>query len=339
MSENVFVSGSTGLLGSHLLAELLKRECSIQAMYRSPKSIEEVKEIIDHYALSSQWDRIKWVKADVLDVDRLQELMEGVDQVYHCAALVSFDPSDAARLQKINVEGTQNMLNAAMIKKVKSFLHVSSTAAIGKGNPKDICTEENEWDNSDEISDYSKSKFSSEREVWRAQEEGLETIIVNPCVIIGPGDPEKSSGTLFSTMSSGLKFYTEGGNAFVDARDVADIMVQLMNSNIRNERFLCIGENLKFREVFNMIADEMGVRRPYIKANAFMTGLVWRLMKIMSILTAKAPKITSESAASSHRTVLFSNDKVKDYLQYNFINIEDAIKNSVAFMKATQRLK
>lgn len=339
MADKVLVSGASGLLGSNLLVELLKGDQIIIALYRDESSKEEVYSIIKFYGLEANWKQIVWEKADILDVQRLQDLMEEVKQVYHCAALVSFNPSDAVKLHKINVEGTQNMVNAALYCGVEKFVHVSSTATIGSQNDSSISNEKTTWDNDDYHTFYAKSKYSAEREVWRGIEEGLDAVIVNPCVLIGPGDPEKSSGTIFSTVGNGLKFYTNGANAFVDVRDVSSIMVQLMHSDIRSERFLCIGENMKFKDLFTMIANEIGIPPPKIEASKFMTSIAWRLLKIGSFFTGKSPKITSESARTSHKTMRFSNQKIKDFLGIEFTPIDLAVKNTVNYLEINQKLK
>lgn len=339
MKKKILVSGSTGLLGSHLLIQLAASHDSILALYRDLNSIKEVEELFKFYGHEGHFSAIIWEKGDLLDVERIQDLLEGVDQVYHCAALVSFNPADAEQLYKVNVEGTRNILNGALAKGVNKFLHVSSTATIGSNTVNGLSSESTKYHKNDQHSFYAKSKYSSEREVWRAIEEGLESVIVNPSVIIGPGDPNKSSGAIFSSISNGLKFYTEGSNAFVDARDVASIMVELMNSDVHSERFLCIGENLKFKEVFDLISDEMGVKRPSIKANQPMTSIAWRILKILSLISGKTPKITSESARSSHRNIAYSNQKIKDQIAYEFIPISASIKNAVNFLKVNQKLK
>lgn len=338
MSERVLISGASGLLGSHLLVKLLENNQEIIAMYRDESSKEEVFNVVSFYGLKSKWESIVWEKCDVLDIQRIQDLMEGVKQVYHCAALVSFNPSDAVALHKINVEGTKNMVNAALHSGVKKFVHVSSTATIGKADNGNVCTEKTTWNNDDYHTYYAKSKYSSEREVWRGIEEGLEAVIVNPCVIIGPGDPTKSSGTMFSTIANGLKFYTGGANAFVDARDVAAIMLILMESDIHSERFLCIGENMKFQELFKLISNEMDVKPPSIKASKVMTSFAWRMLKVLSVFTGKSPKITSESARASHKTTVFSNEKIKDFIGVEFTPIDLAVKNAVNYLQATQSL-
>jgi nucleoside-diphosphate-sugar epimerase len=336
MTNKILVSGATGLLGSHVLIDLVNTDVDLIALYRDDKAKDDVFTLFTYYGIEDKWDKVVWEKGDVLDVQRLNDLMEDVQQVYHCAALVSFDPSDAVKLHSINVEGTQNMVNAALYCGVKKFLHVSSTATIGQENGGLVCTEETRWNNDEQHTFYAKSKYSSEREVWRAIEEGLDAVIVNPCVIIGPGNPHKSSGTMFSTIGNGLAFYTEGANAFVDVRDVSSSMILLMNSDIISERFLCIGENMKFKDLFTLIANEMDVKAPSIKASRLMTSIGWRLMKVISLFNGRAPKVTSESARASHKTILFSNEKIKEQLDIDFRPISAAVSNAVSYLKATR---
>jgi nucleoside-diphosphate-sugar epimerase len=338
MQRKIFITGATGLLGSHLLIDLSKTDDEIIALYRDSATKKEVFALFKYYNLEQNWDRIKWEEGDILDVDRLIELTAGVHHLYHCAALVSFDPSESKKLTNINVEGTRNVLNVALLNKIEKFLHVSSTAAIGKTGTNEKCTELTQWDNGVDHGYYAESKYAAESEVWRAIEEGLNAVIVNPCVILGPGNPKKSSGTLFSTVANGLDFYTMGANAFVDVKDVSAIMYQLMNSEIHSERFLCVGENLSFRDIFSIIADEMGKKKPSKKANKWMTGIAWRLMKVIFLLTGKSPKVTSESAKSSHKITRFSNQKIRDSINFKFTPIEDAVKNTVDYMKFSQRL-
>lgn len=338
MPKRVLITGATGLLGSHLLIDLSSSEDEIIAIYRDTVTKDEVLTLFKYYNVEDRWERINWQKADILDVDRLCELTENIDQVYHSAALVSFDPSDAKKLYEINVIGTRNIVNAALLNNVGKFLHVSSTAAIGKTGNHELCTESTNWNNSEDHGFYAESKYSSENEVWRAIEEGMDAVIVNPSVIIGPGDPKKSSGTLFSTIADGLAYYTKGANAFVDVRDVTSIMCQLMNSEIKTERFLTIGENLSFYEIFGLIADEMGKKKPSKEASKLMTGIAWRVLKIGSFFTGKSPKVTAHSAKSSHNITRFSNQKIIDSIGFEFTPIPISVKNTVEYMRATQRL-
>lgn len=338
MPKSVLITGATGLLGSHLLINLSSYNDEIIALYRDPITKDEVKSLFTFYKIEDRWNKIKWVEGDILDIERLLEITAEIDCVYHCAALVSFDPALADKLYKINVEGTRNVVNASLQNGVKKFLHVSSTAAIGNLGNNTLCTETTPWDISAYHGHYADSKYSSESEVWRAAEEGLDIVIVNPSVIIGPGDPEKSSGTLFSTVANGLKFYTSGANAFVDVRDVAAIMVQLMNSDIKTERFLTISENLSFKEIFTIISDEMGTKPPSSSASRLMTEIAWRILKMTSFFTRRSPKITSHSARASHKITRFSNQKIIDQIGFKFTPISESVKNTVEYMRATQRL-
>ena len=220
----ILVTGGTGLLGSHLLFQLTNESNSIKAIFRNEKKIDLVQRLFLFYDSingQSRFDSIQWINCDVLDSVTLHEVMEGCDFVYHCAAIVSFDKDDFFKMMKINREGTSNVVNSCLELGVKKLCYVSSTAAIGNGENDPIVTEETKWKQSPTTSGYSIAKYSAEKEVWRGVEEGLDVVIINPCVIIGAGDWKESSLTMFATVDNGLRFYTSGANAFVDSRDVA----------------------------------------------------------------------------------------------------------------------
>lgn len=261
-----FVTGGTGLLGSHVLLALTERNRNIRAIYRDydrVKSIHSLFLLIDPEQGEKRWNLIEWVKGDILDIQSLQEHIEEGCDVYHCAGMVSFDPQRFHQIMKINREGTANVVNVCLEMGIRKLCHVSSTAAIG-GQPHTLTTEETHWKNDAGNSGYAYSKYAAEREVWRGIEEGLSAIIVNPSVMFGAGNWDESSMTMFRTVGNGLPFYTSGQNAFVDTRDVAEIMVRLMDSKIENERFLCIAENVPFREILSKIATGMNKKAPHI---------------------------------------------------------------------------
>ena len=239
----ILVTGGTGLLGSHLLYRLSSENDSIRAIYRDTAKIEHVKSIFQFYDSvhwESRFSKIEWIEGDILDLISLDDVMTGIETVYHCAGLVSFDKRHFAQLIKINREGTANVVNTCLVNGVKKLCYVSSTASIG-GQVNTITSETTKWKQGPETSGYAISKYSGEKEVWRGVEEGLDCIIVNPSVIFGAGHWDESSLTIFRTIDKGLRFHTPGQNGFVDARDVAEIMVLLMQSEIKNERFLCVG--------------------------------------------------------------------------------------------------
>jgi dihydroflavonol-4-reductase len=225
------------------------------------------------------------------------------------------------------------MVNVSLSLGVSKFSHVSSTAAIGRNELSSQYSETNKWVTSTLNSNYAVSKYSAEMEVWRAQEEGLNVSIVNPSVILGAGNWEDSSLTLFLNVEKGIKFYTEGTNAFVDARDVAYCMAELMDQNSFGERYLTISENVCFRDLFFLIADELGTKRAFIKVKPWLAAIAWRLEMVRSIFGSK-PKITKETARSAMNESFYSNEKIRTKLNHQFIPIEDAVKNAVAFRKS-----
>ena len=329
--ETIFVTGGTGLLGTHLLVKLAKEGQSIRALKRENSNLGIVKQVFDFYESGNLFSSIEWVNGDITDITSLPEAIGNATKVYHTAALVSFDPRDREKLYKINIEGTANVVNACLEKGIEKLCYVSSTAAVGKSKDNAVVVESNDWNEEEVSSNYAISKHYAENEVWRGIAEGLDAVMVNPCVVIGPGDWNRSSGTLFKTVSKGLKFYTPGANAFVDARDVVDTMFLLMESNIKSERYLVIGENLTYKDLFTKIAIALGVNPPSILVKGLLVDVSWRLEKLRSLLTGNPPVVTSESAKSAVNTVTFSNQKLVEATGFNFRSVDEAAQNAAKF--------
>lgn len=326
----ILITGATGLVGSHLLVELIRQGKKVRALKRAGSNTSNVDKIFTHYNVTAP-DKSVWVEGDVTDYFSLLDAMEGVEQVYHCAAMVSFAGSAEEQLMKINAEGTANVVNAAMEKGVKKLCHVSSTAALGRADNDKIISEDTVWKISDKNSAYAISKYAAEREVWRAAEEGLDVVIVNPCIIIGPGDLTKSSGRMIQSVRNGLKFYTGGANAFIDVRDVAKLMIALMESDIKNERFILAAENLEYKKVFDMIATALNKPAPSVRATALMSAIAWRAAWLAGLFSNSNPFITRETAMTGQQRNVYSNKKVKEKLNWNFIPVKEAVENACRF--------
>lgn len=327
----ILVTGGTGLLGSHLLYRLSFENNSIRAIYRDTAKIEHVKSIFKFYDNThweSRFSKIEWVEGDILDLISLDDVMTGIETVYHCAGLVSFDKRHFAQLIKINREGTANVVNTCLVKGVKKLCYVSSTASIG-GQVNTITSETTKWKQGPETSGYAISKYSGEKEVWRGVEEGLDCIIVNPSVIFGAGHWDESSLTIFRTIDKGLRFHTPGQNGFVDARDVAEIMVQLMQSEIKNERFLCVGINLPFKILLEKIAVALNKKPPTISTPKWLIGFTWRFSWLLSKFRGRSAAITRASAKTAFNKMEYDASKVKNTLNFNFRSIDDTIENTV----------
>ncbi|AEA44185.1 NAD-dependent epimerase/dehydratase family protein [Fluviicola taffensis] len=327
----ILVTGSTGLLGSHVVVELLHKGYEVRAMYRDPIRKEVVFRLIEFYYPSEKetlLQKLKWFQGNVLDLVDVQNSLIGVSKVVHCAALVSFHRRDFNSLFKVNRRGTANMVNFALDSNVNQFVHVSSTAAIGSDSQyKDgLKRESNLWNPNDEVSGYSLSKFSAEKEVWRASEEGLPVSVVNPSVMFGPGSWEESSLQIFRTLNKGLSYYTKGSNSFVDVRDVTKLILKLIETEKTGHRYLVTGSNLSFKQLFDQICKQLQVKAPSKLAGPFLTTLAWRLSGILGRIQGTRPTITKESARSSHSDSKFSNEKLlKDFPDFEFTKLEDTI--------------
>jgi nucleoside-diphosphate-sugar epimerase len=198
------------------------------------------------------------LKCDILDTFALEEVMHGIQQVYHCAAVVAYDPKNKNNLYNVNVKGTANVVNAAIAAGVQKMVHVSSVSALGRMRNNETVNEEMNWTEKTNNSEYGKSKYFGEMEVWRGTGEGLNAIIVNPSTILGPGNWNSSSSKIFKTAYEEFPWYSDGISGFVDVKDVAKIMILLMNSEITNERFILNAGNTSFKNVFSEIAKCFG---------------------------------------------------------------------------------
>jgi len=328
----VFVTGGTGLLGSHLIFSLITSGEKVRAIYRDESKIQQVSRLFAFYSSSHLFHEIEWIACDVLDVVTLETAMKGCTEVYHCAAKVSFLSRDFQKMLKINREGTANVVNCALALSVERFCYVSSTAAVGKTSDSSgsyFVFETNKWIATDPHSGYAISKYVAENEVWRGIEEGLNAVIINPSVIIGPGSWNESSLTLFRTLSKGLKFYTAGSNAFVDVRDVVKAMRTLMNTPTSfRQRYLCTGTNTSFLNLFLLISKEMKIKPPYIFAGKLLSGLAWRVSSVVGLFTGKVT-ITKDSAKSAQSNVVYDSSKLISTLNFQFNSLEDTIQHAV----------
>lgn len=324
--QKILVTGGAGLVGNELLNQLLKEGFQVRAIFNSTP-------------ISFSHPNLEMVQCDILDVSGLEKAMEGISHVYHCAAIVAFDPSDKQRLLKINVEGTANVVNACIDANVKKLVHVSSVASLGRIREGEMITEKMNWTEETNNSIYGKSKYLGELEVWRGIGEGLQAVIINPTIILGGNNWDTGSSAIFKTAYNEFKWYSEGITGFVDVRDVARAMILLMNSEINAQRFILSSENWTYKEVFSQIANCFGKRPPYKKTTPFLIELVWRLEVIKSMLTGKKHLLTKETARTSKTKVYFDNSKILNALpQFEFTKIKETIAHTCAAMKDSYHL-
>ncbi len=317
----IFITGGTGFLGSYILRYLVESGERVRALKRSTSRMDLVADVAD---------RVEWVEGDVLDVSALEAAMEGVDQVYHVAAVVSFNPKEKDWMFRVNIEGTANIVNLALALGVKRVLHTSSISALGRDVDHPRLDESAKWTNSPINTNYSVSKFKSECEMWRGIEEGLEAVIANPATIIGSGYWGNGTAALFSTLANGLKFFPKGGTGLVDVRDVAQASIQLMNSAISGERFIISAEDTAWKKFFSSAAKHLNVKAPTKTVSGLPLEIFWRVEWLRSRLTQSSPLLTKETVRMSAHQFYYDTTKLEKALNFKYRSIEDSIQEIAA---------
>lgn len=329
----ILVTGGTGLVGSHLLFKLLETNAKVKAIYRREQKLDLVKKVFSYYTedVESRYQRIEWLEADITDVPSLAEAFKEVNYVYHCAALVSFEPDKYHQLRKINIEGTANVVNLCISNQIKKLCYVSSIATIGHQNPEQLITEETFWNQDDDNSIYAITKYGAEIEVWRGTQEGVDAVILNPGIIIGPGFWNSGgSSSLIKKIYKGMAYFTHGVTGYVDVDDVVNAMLLLMLSDIKNERFIVISENLSFKEFQDQTALALHVESPAKEATPFILALGWRLDWLHQLLTGKRRRLSKQMTKSAKSITTYDASKLKNALDFQFkpmaISIKDTAK-------------
>lgn len=323
----ILITGASGLVGSHLVTQLVKEGKQVRALYRSSIPV------------MPGADKVEWIRGDILDVVALEEAMVNVEQVYHCAAIVSFNPKKKAALHQTNVEGTANVVNACISAGIRKLLFVSSVAALGRIRENTAINESMNWSEETSNSEYGKTKYFSEIEVWRGIGEGLDAVIVNPVIILGASDWEKGSSGLFKSAYDEFPWYTEGTSGFVDVMDVVKAMILLMESNISSERFILCADSMPYREVFTQMANNFHKKPPHKKVTSLLASIVWRVEAVKAMFTGKDPLLTKETARTAAAKVRFDNTKLKKFFpDFQYTPVKDSLKRICNELKEMHNL-
>jgi dihydroflavonol-4-reductase len=323
----ILVTGGTGLVGSHLITALTGQGKDVRAIYRS---------VIPEFAGSK---KAQWVKADILDVLALEEVLRGVEYVYHCAAVVSFNPQKREELYRTNITGTINIVNASIDAGVKKLLFVSSVAALGRIRKDTLVNETMNWSKETSNSEYGKTKYLAEMEVWRGAAEGLPSVVVNPTIILGESEWTKGSTGIFKSIYNEFPWYTEGVSGFVDVKDVVKAMIMLMEGDTVGDRFILNADNIPYKMLFDEIAGCFGKKIPYKKVTPFMASLVWRYEGLKGKLTGIDPLLTRETANTAQAKVYFDNTKlVTAFPEFSYTSLPETVKRICNYLKEKYRL-
>ncbi|MFD2563218.1 NAD-dependent epimerase/dehydratase family protein [Aquimarina rubra] len=330
----ILVTGATGLVGTHLLIKLVEEKYQIRALYRTDTKKEYAKSVFVKCCKPEDqlaFDAIDWIQGELNDIPKLSSAFKGITRVYHCAAMISFNPSHYRKLRKINIEGTANIVNLSLINKVEKLCYVSTIATLSENTLQNPIDETAEWN--PEISDsvYAITKYGAEMEVWRGTQEGLNAVIVNPGIIIGRGFYDAGSGYLFKKIRKGMKYYTTGTTGYVAVTDVVKIMHRLMNSEVNNERYIVVGENLSFKNAFSLIAKALNKPAPKKKVSPFLMKTAYYLQQFSYFFFRTKRVIFKSSIKSAFSNSFYENEKIKKELTYSFTPVQKAIETTASF--------
>lgn len=329
----ILVTGGTGLVGSHLLYFLLKEKTQhIRALHRKSSDIAAVMSIFKRYTSAEQaeklFEQIEWFEADLTDLPALEKAFVGITHVYHCAAFVSFNPSDFDMLKKINVEGTANIMNLCIDFKIEKCCFVSSIATLSKKPEQPLIDENSNWNPNDKNSAYSLTKYGAEMEAWRATQEGVDVVIVNPGIILGIS-PNRQESSIVATLKNrkNIPFYTSGGNGFVDVRDVVHVMIALMKLPIKNERFILVGENADYKTFLSNFAKAFHLKPPQRKISPLTMRILNRIEWLSHILFRNRRRLSKDLVRSLYTTRNYDNSKIVNLLNHRFISLDESFQH------------
>ncbi|HLN20738.1 MAG TPA: NAD-dependent epimerase/dehydratase family protein [Bacteroidales bacterium] len=326
--NKILVTGGTGLLGSHLIYKLLSRGEAVKATCRKSSNRDIVRKVAAYYTPGAEelFKKIEWIECDLSDPADLSLAMSDARLVYHCAAMVSFESGDNEKIIKNNTAVTSNIVKACLENKISKLCHVSSVAALGGSDGELTINEESRWNSEKPHPAYNTSKYLSEQEVWNGISQGLNAVIVLPSIILGPGDWKRSSSAIFGTIAGGLPFYTDGIKAYVDVNDVADAMILLMESGISGEKFILSSENLTNQKVFSMIAQNLGVRKPFIKIPRFIGPFLPPVIKMIRAFSGKKLPLTKDILNAAWTRIGYDNSKIKERTGFRLTEIEKSVE-------------
>jgi len=327
----ILITGATGFIGAHLLQQLLAAGYRrIRILTRPGSPTELVEDLLP---------RVEVREGDLLDIFSLEQALQGVEVVFHCAAIVSFDPAEEAAMMRANVEGTANLVNTALLLGTPKLIHLSSIAALGRSREGATIDESAKWERSPFNTRYAISKFQGEMEVWRGRAEGLNVAIANPSIVLGSGYWESGPPHFFQLVDQGFRFYPAGTAGLVDVRDVARFLQLLLEEDIQGERFILNADHYPYRRLLTAIAQQLGRRPPSVKVGPVLRRLAWRFAWLQAKLTGKRPFLTRETARNSSLTFYYDNRKSREAFQFSYTPIEKTIRDTAEAYRESQGAK
>lgn len=317
------VTGATGFLGSHITKKLVERGDKVRILLRKTSNTINIDGL-----------DVERAYGDVTDIQSVREAMDGCDNLYHAAGLVSFKQADYNKMEEVNVKGTHNVLTAAMEAGVKKAVYTSSVAAIGLMPGKKLADEETPFDPAGTDIEYIQSKYRAELEALKFIEKGLPLVIVNPSIVIGAGDVYVStSGIILWYCKRRLPGYTDGGINLVDADDVAIGHLLAEEKGRVGEKYILSNRNITIKELFEVLEKVTGIPRPKVKIPYFLAYAGAYLAELIGISAPNYVAMDVDSIKGSKYYWYFDNSKAVNELGFSPRPLEETIESTVNWFK------
>jgi len=329
----ILITGGTGLLGTHLLYKLVTQGKVVRAIYRDTSKFEKVKKVFSYYSENPNaiFDKIDWIHAEITDVPGLEVAFKNITHVYHCAADLSFNPKNYRQSKEVNVIGTANIVNLCLSNEVVKLCHVSSIATLGEDLIKPI-TEETHWNPENNTQNiYAITKYDAELEVWRGVQEGLGVVVVQPGVIIGPGFWNSGTGEIFTKVSNGFNYYTSGAVGIVDVNDVVKSMCALMDSEVINDKFIIVSENIRYKKMLQMVSEVLGSKKELKEIKKWQLLFYFQLDKFLSFFLARKRSVYKSNINSAFKELKYDASKIKNAVGVEFVSVKKSVENTGVF--------
>ena len=331
--KKILVTGGTGLVGSHLLYQLVQSGNSPIAIHRHSSDIMNVKKIFSYYSKQSEklFNQISWFECDILDVLLLDNIVRKATHIYHCAALISFNSELKNDMLDINTTGTANIIDLSLKHGIKRICYVSSIATLGS-NHQSALNEDCFWEWKNKSS-YAISKYLAEMEVWRGFAEGLSGFIVNPSLIIGPGSWSSGIGTIINRVNWGLPFYPPGKCGVIDVNDLSKIMIQLMNSCINNERFIINADHISYKKLMSIISKNLNKKEPFIALPSLIIKILISIEVVYKRIFKKRIELNTDAVNYTTSEIILDSSKINKNIEFQYRDMKESIKECVGLFK------
>lgn len=324
----VLVTGSTGLVGSYLLYYLLEKGKQVRAMKRKTSSVVAVKNVfkeLNPKKAEIYFDSIQWIEGEINDLFFIEDAVKGCEEIYHCLALITFDETYQNELFRVNCNFTKLLVDLSIEHKIKKFCYFSSIATLGKSLKNQTIDEETTFDLKSNLSSYARSKYAAEMEVFRASQEGLSVVVVNPGVIIGSHHWTRKLSMMFELNKRKFAFSSSGISHLVDVRDVAKCSIELMEKNIFNQKFILVSDGISYKNQ-NDIFRKIYNKNPTILVSKFLVKLLYYLTLPFKFISKTRKELSRYTFNALFSTDKISNKKIRKTLNYTFISAEESIE-------------